>query len=112
MTIPLFWISNLLLILAPGPAFLILAGALQGFYFITGPIAASIERELVSADQMGRWVGITRFSKMILSACCAFLAGIIWDKIGPQYVFVLFLVIDILIRMPLLVSLPGDCSVP
>jgi MFS family permease len=106
MTIPLFWLSNLLLVFAPTPAFLIVAGILQGFYFISGPIAAAIERELVSADQMGRWVGITRFSKMTLSALCAFLAGIIWDKVGPQYVFVVFLGIDMLIRMPLLVSLP------
>ncbi len=106
MTIPLFWISNVLLVFAPTPAFLIAAGVLQGFYFISGPVAAAIERELVSADQMGRWVGITRFSKMVLSACCAFLAGIIWDKVGPQYVFVVFLAIDVLIRMPMLISLP------
>lgn len=106
ITIPLFWISNLMLIWAPSPAFLVVAGILQGFYFIGASIAAAIERELVPPEQMGRWVGINRFFKMVLSAILALSAGIIWDKIGPQYIFILFVGIDLLIRMPLLISIP------
>ncbi len=104
--IPLFLLSNLILISAPGPAFLALAGILQGFYFIGAPIAGAIERELVPAEHMGRWVGITRFSKMILSAILALAAGIIWDRFGPQYIFVTFIGIELLIRVPLLISIP------
>jgi hypothetical protein len=55
---------------------------------------------------MGRWIGINRFSKMLLGAVLALTAGIIWDKVGPQYVFILFVGIDLLIRMPLLISMP------
>ena len=106
ITIPLFWISNLMLILATSPAFLIVAGILQGFYFIGASIAAAIERELVPPEQMGRWIGINRFFKMLLGAFMALMAGIIWDKIGPQYVFIFFVGIDLLIRMPLLISIP------
>jgi len=106
LTIPLFWLSNVLLIWAPSPAFLVLAGMLQGFSYIGTPIAGAIERELVPADQMGRWVGVNRFFKMLLSAILALFAGIIWDKLGPQYVFIAFLGIDILVRMPLLISMP------
>ncbi|MDP2268172.1 MAG: MFS transporter, partial [Deltaproteobacteria bacterium] len=106
LIIPLFWLSNLLLIWAPSPAFLVIAGILQGFSYIGTPIAGAIERELVPADQMGRWVGVNRFFKMLLSAILALIAGIIWDKLGPQYVFIAFLAIDILIRMPLLISMP------
>ncbi|MDP2644918.1 MAG: MFS transporter [Desulfobacterales bacterium] len=106
LMIPLFWLSNLLLIWAPSPAFLVLAGILQGFFYIGTPVAGAIERELVPADQMGRWVGVNRFFKMLLGAILALIAGIIWDKIGPQYVFIAFLCIDMLIRMPLLISMP------
>ncbi len=106
ITVPLFWISCLLLIMAPSPAFLIIAGMLQGFYFIGASIAAAIERELVPPEQMGRWIGINRFFKMLLGAFLALTAGIIWDKIGPQYIFILFVGIDLLIRMPLLISMP------
>jgi hypothetical protein len=43
---------------------------------------------------------------MILSDSLALRAGIIWDKIGPQYTFIAFVAIDLLIRMPLLISIP------
>ena len=106
ITMPLFLLSNLMLISAPGSTFLVLAGILQGFYYIGGPIAAAIERELVPAEHMGRWLGITRFFKMIFGAILALIAGIIWDKFGPQYAFITFIGIEILIRLPLLISIP------
>ena len=58
------------------------------------------------ADRMGRWLGITRFFRMLFSAAMAFLAGLIWDKIGPQYVFLTFIVLEAGIRLPLLVTVP------
>jgi MFS family permease len=106
LTILLFWISNLMLIFAPSPVFLLFAGILQGFFFIGGPIASAIERELVPAEQMGRWLGINRCFRMVLSAILALTAGIIWDQIGPQYIFIIFVGIDLLIRMPLLITIP------
>ena len=106
MTMPLFWISNLVLVLAPNPAFLIMAGVLQGFFFIASPIGAAMERELVPADQMGRWLGITRFFRMLLSALMVMVAGIMWDRVGPEYVFLGFVTIDLLLRLPLLVGMP------
>jgi len=106
VTIPLFLLSNLMLILAPTPVFLVLAGILQGFHYIGSPIAAAIERELVPAEHMGRWIGITRFFKMIFSGILALTAGIIWDKFGPQYIFITFIGIELLIRLPLLISIP------
>ncbi len=106
MAMPLFWFSNLVLVLAPNSAFVIIAGVLQGFFYISNPIAAAMERELVPADQMGRWLGITRFFRMFLSALVAIVAGVVWDGFGPQYVFLGFVAIDILVRLPLLVGMP------
>jgi len=106
IALPLFWISSVVLVLAPSPAFLIVAGVLQGFYYISAPIGAAMERELVTADQMGRWLGITRFFRMLLMALMAMVAGIMWDRVGPQYVFLGCVAIDILLRLPLLVGMP------
>ncbi len=106
LTMPLFWASNLMLIWAAGPFWLILAGILQGFFWIGAPIAMAMERELVPADRMGRWLGITRCFRMLLSAAMAFLAGVIWDKIGPQYVFLTFIALELGIRLPLLLTVP------
>ncbi len=106
VTIPLFWISNLVLILSVHPAFLILAGTLQGFFYLTGPLSAAMERELVPAEHMGEWLGIGRFFKMLLSAGLTLVSGVIWDRFGPEYVFIIFIAIDLTLRMPLLISMP------
>lgn len=105
-TIPLVWISSLMLIWAPSPGFLVLAGILQGFYFISGVVAGAMTFELVPPRQMGRWLGITRFCKLLLAAGAAYMAGVIWDSVGPQYVFLTVIGIDLLIRIPLLIGMP------
>jgi hypothetical protein len=60
----------------------------------------------VPSEQMGRWIGINRFFRMSLSAAPAILGGIIWDKLGPQYVFIIFVILDLVIRIPLFLSMP------
>ena len=110
ITIPLFWASNLMLVWSPKPVFLLTAGILQGFYFIGTPISGAMERELVPPEQMGRWLGIARFSRMFLNAFLALMGGIIWDRMGPQYVFLAFIVIDLILRAPLLISMPETLS--
>jgi MFS family permease len=96
----------LTLIWAPGPGFLIAAGILQGFYFISGTVAGAMTFELVPAEQMGRWLGIIRFFRLLLSAGSAYAAGVIWDNLGPQYVFLTVIGLDLFIRIPLLMGMP------
>jgi len=110
-TIPLFSLSCVVLIWAPGPLALIAAGALQSFYYIGGPIAAAMERELVPAAHMGRWIGIARVVKMLVSATLVLVAGAIWDRVGPEYVFLAFVAIDLGIRLPLLVTMPETLGI-
>ncbi len=107
LTVPLFCMSNIVLIWAPTPAWLVVAGGLQAFFYLGGPIQAAMERELVPAAQMGRWIGIARVVRLLLSALMALVAGLIWDGIGPAYVFLAYVAIDLLIRVPLLATM-GD----
>ena len=104
--IPLFWAANLILVWAPSPAFLLIAGMLLGFYYIMSPITGAIEMEVVPAEQMGRWIGMNHFVKSVFGAAMALLGGVIWDRLGPQYVFYLYIGIDVLLRIPLLISMP------
>ena len=106
ITMPLVWVSNLVLIWAPTPAFLVVAGALQGFFMLSGLPTRAMTRELVPPDQMGRWLGINTFCRMLFSAGAVYLAGVIWDSIGPPYVFLTIIATDILIRIPLLIGMP------
>ena len=104
--IPLFWAANLILVWAPSPAFLIFSGILLGFYYIMNPITGAIEMEVVPAEQMGRWIGMNHLVKSFFGAAMALIGGLIWDKIGPQYVFLIYIGIDLVFRIPLLISMP------
>jgi MFS family permease len=106
LTIPLFMLSNLILIWAPGPAFLVAAGALQAFFYLGGPISGAMERELVPAGHMGRWIGIARVVRLLVNATLVLVAGFIWDIVGPEYVFLAFVAIDLAVRVPLLATMP------
>jgi len=106
MIIPMFWLSNLLLVFSPSPILLVVAGVLQGFYYIASPLTATIQREIVPQELMGRWIGLNRFVSAFFSAFIALISGFIYDGLGPQYVFLIFVGIDALIRMPLLMSMP------
>jgi hypothetical protein len=39
-----------------------------------------------------------------------FLSGLIWDRIGPHYVFLTYVSLDLVLRAPLLVSMPETLS--
>ncbi len=103
---PLFWASCLLLVLAQGPVAMILAGVLQGTFFITGVVTAALQFELVEPGYMGRWLGVLGFFQMLVSAIVAYASGLVWDRLGPQYIFFIPILLDLLVRLPLLAGLP------
>ncbi|MBA7692967.1 hypothetical protein ES703_101542 [subsurface metagenome] len=106
LTMPFIWAFSLMLIWAPSSGFLIGAGVLQGFIYIGAVVMGAMTFELVPADQMGRWMGIMRFFGLLLAAGAVYLAGVIWDNVGPQYLFLSVIVFDLLIRIPLLIGMP------
>jgi len=106
VTIPLSWLSSVLLILAPSSGLVVLSGVLLGFFTISSVTAGAMTFELVPKVHMGRWLGIATMVRMLVAAMAAFLAGLIWDHLGASYVFVTVIAADLLIRMPLLITMP------
>jgi MFS family permease len=106
LMIPLIWASSLLLIYAPSPGFLVVAGVLQGFMYTNAVITGAMTFELVPAEHMGRWLGIIRLCRLLLGAGGVYLGGVIWDTFGPQYVFLSIIGLDLFIRIPLLIRMP------
>ncbi len=106
VTIPLSWLSSVALILAPNSGVLVLSGVLLGFTTISAVTAGAMAYELVPKAHMGRWLGISRMFRMLLGAAAATLAGLIWDHLGPAYVFLTVIGIELCIRMPLLITMP------
>ena len=109
----LFWVApltcaaNLCLVLAPARGghalpLLLLYGVLFGFNSISMALASSMTAEIVPREQMGRWIGIISLVRGLLAIPAPLMGGLIWDHIGPQYVFIAAIAIDALVRLPLL----------
>ncbi len=103
---PLWYASNLLLIFSFNSATLILAGALRTFYDISSGVAGAMTLELVPVEQMGRWSGLLGLFRGLVTIPAPILGGLIWKGLGPAYVFVIPVALDLLLKLPLLTTIP------
>jgi MFS family permease len=103
---PLWYASNLLLVFSFSPVTLILAGALQTFYFISAGATHAMTLELVPVERMGKWSGVLGLFQGLVTIPVPVIGGLIWRAWGPAYVFVIPLAIDLLLRIPLLTTVP------
>lgn len=107
---PLAYAAYLCLVFAP-PAgvsaslFLLLYGVLFGFNSISMGLVSSMTADIMPKEQMGRWIGIVSLFRSLLSIPAPLIGGLIWDHIGPQYVFFAAIAIDACLRLPLLGSI-------
>jgi MFS family permease len=108
---PLTYAANLLLIFSPvsgtgASLYLLLYGVLFGFNSIAMALASSMAAEIMPQEQMGRWIGVVGLFRGLLSIPTPTVGGLIWEHVGPQYVFLASMAIDICLRLPLLASIP------
>jgi len=112
---PLCYAANLALVFGRGSAILLAVGALWGFYSISWAVTAAMTAELVSMDQMGRWIGMLGlFRGFLVSIPGPIIAGMIWNRLGPAYVFLIPIAIDLVMRLPLLATMKetlGDTDI-
>jgi MFS family permease len=110
--IPLYWASNLLLVYAPSNNFLLVSGFLLGFQNISSiAILASIRAELVPLDCLGRWRGILSLFGGLAAITASLSGGFIWENFGPSYIFLLPIFIDLIIRIPIISSIPETLKI-
>jgi len=104
---PLAYAANLFLIFAPVSGMgaslcLLIYGLLFGFNSIGMALASSMAAEIMPQEQMGRWIGVVGLFRGLLSIPAPMVGGLIWEHIGPQYVFIAAIAIDVCLRLPLL----------
>lgn len=103
---PLWYASNLLLVLSFNSTTLILSGALWTFYAISAGITGAMTLELVPIEQMGKWSGLIGLVRGLVTIPAPILGGLVWKSLGPVYVFLIPIGIDLLLRIPLLTTIP------
>ncbi len=104
---PLAYAGNLFLVFGPASGVgasmsLLTYGLLFGFNSIGIALASSMAAEIMPQEQMGRWIGVIGLFRGVLSIPAPIVGGLIWEHIGPQYVFLAAIAIDICLRLPLL----------
>jgi len=104
---PLSYAANLFLVFGPasgtGASISLLSyGILFGFNSIGIALASSMAAEIMPREQMGRWIGVVGLFRGLLSIPAPAVGGLIWQHIGPQYVFLAAIAIDVGLRLPLL----------
>jgi MFS family permease len=110
---PFSYAARLLLIFAPSPDYLILAGfigdnggsggsGIGGTSFIPN---ITMNWEMVSAEKRGRWLGIQSFFG-IFTFPASILGGILWQQGYMIEVLLLPIILEILVTIPIMVTIP------
>ncbi|MGD8750122.1 MAG: MFS transporter [Anaerolineales bacterium] len=107
---PLWYVSYLLLVFSSNSFTLIMAGALQTFYFISSGVTTAMTLELVPVEQMGKWSGLVGLSQGLVAIPAPILGGLIWDHLNPMYVFLIPIGVDFMLKLPLLATIPETLS--
>jgi MFS family permease len=94
----------LLLAFSPSPITLVLSSVLLAFYTISSTATSAMTLELVSLEQQGKWGGVLGLFTGLLSVPAPIIGGLIWREIGPLYVFIIPVVVDLALRIPLLAT--------
>ena len=103
---PLWYASSLLLVLSFSPVTLVAASVLQTFYAISSGLTSAMTLELVPVERMGKWSGVLGLFGGLVTIPAPVIGGLIWRELGPQYVFLVPLALDLLLRLPLLTTIP------
>jgi MFS family permease len=105
MITPIYSAAMLLLVAADSSPLLILAGLMSGFNFVAGVTQGAIGVELVPRDILGSWFGLNGLFRGLISMASPILGGVLWNSLGPEYVFY-FLAATQVLKLGILATVP------
>ena len=106
VTIPLYCTSILFLIFAQNITMLLISGVLQGFYLLSAVTQGAITAELLPVSLLGRWYGILNLFRGLASIVAPIIGGSIWITIGPNYVFLFIILVEMSKLIVLWLAIP------
>ncbi len=106
---PLYCASLLLLIYAPSPEYLILAGLLNGFNTLIAVTQGAITVELIPRELLGSWFGVLGLLRGLVGVLAPLIGGYLWEALSPSAVFYLILAAQ-LGKAAILLSMPPEVT--
>jgi MFS family permease len=95
------------LILAPNPQFLILVGVFRGIRLVSQDVSYSaFIYELVPLEKRGRWIAISSLLAGFSGAVATPLGGWLYESFAPEALFVFLTLFDLFVIMPLFSRIP------
>jgi MFS family permease len=107
LTRPFMYGCYLLLILAPkgAPLLLLIAWSMRGVMMASNAWT-TISMEMAPPEYRGRWTGFTAFFQSLMRVPAMILGGYLYESVDPTLVFIIPILVDALLRMPLLATVP------
>jgi MFS family permease len=107
ITRPFFYLSYILLVFAPKGAWwiLLLAWGCRGV-MMSSRAWMTMNMEMVPKAYRGRWAGFNGLLQNLVRVPAMLLGGYIYESINPALVFLIPILLDALIRIPLMIFVP------
>jgi MFS family permease len=107
LTRPFFYANYLLLILTPRGAswMLLLAWCCRGV-MMSSRSWMTMSMEMVPQEYRGRWTGFLSLLQNLIRVPAMLLGGYLYESGNPELVFIIPVIVDLFVRMPLLTMIP------
>ncbi|MGD2201512.1 MAG: MFS transporter [Candidatus Bathyarchaeota archaeon] len=104
---PFFYASYLLLVIAPSGVMwvLLLAWCCRGV-MMSSSAWRTMSMEMVPQEYRGRWTGFTSLLQNLVRVPAMLIGGYLYESVNPTLVFIIPILVDALIRIPLLSTIP------
>ena len=109
---PALYASWGLLVLASGPVSLVAAAGLWGISQLALVVGEAMSNEMVLLLQIGRWKGLLALARGLVGVPAPLISGFLWSELGPASLFLLPVILDIGLRLPLLAGIPETLKRP
>ena len=107
LTRPFFWGSFLLLVLASkGMSWLLLLAWLMRGVMMSSSAWTAMSMEMVPQEYRGRWTWFNSLFQSLLRVPAMLIGGYLYESVNPVLVFLIPILVDSLVRVPILVAIP------
>ena len=96
----------MIFLMTPSPLFLVIAWALRGIFYASASVFQTIVMELVPKEYRGRWLGIKNLITILGRSPAPIIGGFLYYNYFPELPFIMAVLVDLLIRAPLISSIP------